>query len=236
MTSQDKASGKKQRWYHNVAAIYRVAKRQYSWIGWVCLAILVVSIVGVSIVVPIVLKPSVFGIIGWVLCGIGLGLVICTYLLTTLGNKALYKEMDGVRGAVGAVLGQVKKGWVVEEEPIAMNRRQDIIWRLVGRPGIVLISEGPASRVGRMLHDEEKRANRIAMATPVHLIQVGHEDGQVPLDKLLKTINKLPKQIHKEEVPRVAQRLNSLRAKTMGMPKGIDPSKAKINRRMFRGR
>lgn len=236
MTSQQNAPEKKQHWWNNVAAIYRVAKRGYPWVGWVCLVIMILSIGGVSIATPILLGSRVVGTIGWVLTGIALGMVICTFLLTRLGTKSMYKEMDGVRGAVGAVMSQAGRGWIVEQEPIAMTRKQDIVWRLVGRPGIVLISEGPHSRVSRMLNEEERKAKRVAMATPVHIIEVGHDDGQVELSRLMKTLNRLPKEISKNDVPRISQRLNSIRAKNLGMPRSIDPAKAKLNRRMFRGK
>ena len=76
----------------------------------------------------------------------------------------------------------------------------------------------------------------MAPSVPIHKIQVGQEKNQVPISKLLKTINRLKKEISKDEVPIVGQRLQSLQNKTYRLPGGVDPNKAKINRRMLRGK
>ena len=76
----------------------------------------------------------------------------------------------------------------------------------------------------------------MAPSVPIHKIQAGQGKNQVPISKLLKTINHLKKEISKDEVPIVGQRLQSLQNKAYRLPGGVDPNKAKINRRMLRGK
>lgn len=186
----------------------------------------------ICILVPFSVGRSIF----YVIVGLSLGMLLATTLLTRLANSAMYKQLEGVKGNVYAVLRSIKRGWIVEQEPVAINRKQDLVYRLVGRPGIVLISEGPSSRVNELLNDQERKCHRVAPSVPIHKIQSGQGKNQVPIGKLLKTINRLKKEIGKDEVPIVGQRLQSLQNKAYRLPGGVDPAKAKMNRRMFRGK
>ena len=62
--------------------------------------------------------------------------------------------MEGRPGAAKWVLDQVVgRGWFVESDPAAINpKTQDVIWRVVGRPGVVLVVEGPVGRTQKMTH------------------------------------------------------------------------------------
>ncbi|WP_288766931.1 DUF4191 domain-containing protein [uncultured Varibaculum sp.] len=226
---------KKKHWWNNIADVYRVTKRSYSWIGWAMLAALL-SVPLIVLIICILVPFSVGRSIFYVIVGLSLGMLLATTLLTRLANSAMYKQLEGVKGNVYAVLRSIKRGWIVEQEPVAINRKQDLVYRLVGRPGIVLISEGPSSRVNELLNDQERKCHRVAPSVPIHKIQSGQGKNQVPIGKLLKTINRLKKEIGKDEVPIVGQRLQSLQNKAYRLPGGVDPAKAKMNRRMFRGK
>ena len=54
----------------------------------------------------------------------------------------------------------------------------------MGRPGVVLIGEGPKSRTKRMLEDERRNVSRIVPNVPVHLVFVGPDADSVPLHKV----------------------------------------------------
>ena len=71
---------------------------------------------------------------------------------------------------------------------------------------------------------------------PVHIIQTGHDEGQVELAKLQGKLRGFKKILTKEEVPAVSNRLNALQSNALPIPKGIDPMKARPNRRAMRGR
>lgn len=233
-TQSELTSAPKRRWYHNIADAYRVTKRTYPWVTWALIAIPIVLLL-VAVGVCVATGVGVISAIGWVVVALTAGLFFDTMLLTQLLTRATYAQMDGVTGAVSWVLQQIKRGWSVESEPVAMNKKQDLVWRLVGRPGIVLISEGPHHRARQMLAEESRKCARVAHSVPVHTIEVGNDEDQVKLKDVTKELRRLPKAISKDEIPLVAKRLESLKMRTQQMPHGIDPTRAKINRRMFRG-
>ena len=110
------------------------------------------------------------------------------------------------------------------------------MWRIVGRPGVVLISEGPASRVRPLLSAESKRITKIMRNVPVHQIQVGRDEGQIPLKDLQSALRKLKNVLTPEEVPQVSARINALRSGEPPIPKGIDPLRVRgTSRRGLRG-
>ena len=88
----------------------------------------------------------------------------------------------------------------------------------------------------RNLVAEEKRAlKRVAPNTPIHVINVGNDDDQTKLMALEKEMRKFPKAITSQEVAALSNRLDALNSKALPIPKGIDPAKARANRRALRG-
>ena len=223
---------KKQRWYHNIRDAYRMTKKVNPTITWLLLGIFVL-VMGVALIIGFVWgHPWYMGFIGLLLA-----LMLMMVVLARKTQQAGYAQIDGQPGAVGAALGQIRRGWNIEEQPVAMNpRTQDLVFRLVGRPGIVLVSEGPGHRVKRMLEDEKRKVARVAPNVPVHLIQCGHDEGQVPLPKLVRTVQKLKRKLTPAEVAAVAKRLQALGSARMPIPKGVDPMKARPDRKGMRGR
>ena len=93
--------------------------------------------------------------------------------------RAAYQQIDGQPGAAAAVVQSIRGGnWAVTPA-VAVNKSQDLITRVVGKPGVVLISEGPSSRVVPMLANERKRTARWLPDVPIYEIQVGNDEGQV---------------------------------------------------------
>ena len=156
-------------------------------------------------------------------------------LLAYLIRPAMYRQLDGRVGSVYAVISQIRRGWIVEEEPVAANKSQDVVWRIVGRPGIVLISEGPSSRVHHLLVAEKRRIARSISNVPIIFIEVGRDEGQVPLPKLNRKINSLKKVLTKQEVPAVGNRLTAIGNRGIPIPKGVDPNNMRANRKALRG-
>ena len=116
---------------------------------------------------------------------------------------------------------------------VAVSRNQDLISRAVGKPGVVLISEGPSNRVVPMLANERKKTARWVPDVPIYEIQVGNEAGQVPLARLQKEINKLPRNLRGGEITEVRRRLDAIgnAATAMPIPKGPMPTSARQVRR-----
>ncbi|WP_173923968.1 DUF4191 domain-containing protein [Agromyces sp. Marseille-P2726] len=171
----------------------------------------------------------------WVIAGVLAGILVALVILGRRAERAAYSQIDGQPGAVGAVLRSgLRGGWVGNEMPIAVNgKTQDAVYRAVGRGGVALISEGPATRTKRMLNDEQRKVARVLPNVPITLITVGHEEGSVELHRLPATLRKTKRTLTKPEVLAVSNRLNSLQT-PLPIPKGIDPLKVRPQRGKMR--
>jgi hypothetical protein len=111
-----------------------------------------------------------------------------------------------------------------------MNRNQDAVYRVVGRGGVVLISEGSRQRTERMAADEERKIKRALRNIEVVHLYVGPDGDGVPLPKLSKTLLRLKPKLNRNEVAAVYNRLSSLQAAPVGIPKGMDPNRVRPQR------
>ncbi|OKL47599.1 hypothetical protein BSR29_04095 [Boudabousia liubingyangii] len=222
---------KKRRFYHNLKDAYTMVKRTFGWLGWAMLAIVVV-VFGGSILWGITSGHW----ISYPFLGLMLTTLLCLILLTVLLNPALYQQIDGHPGAVGAVLSRQSRGWIVSDTPAVVTQEKDVVWRAIGRPGVVLISEGPSNRVQKLLDNERRRIKRLAPTVPIHLVQYGHEEGQVPLPKVAKQMRSFKNVLNKREVPMVDRRLATLKPPTAQIPKGIDPNRVRPSKKAMYGR
>jgi hypothetical protein len=169
---------------------------------------------------------SVVAIILGVLAGL-LGFLI---VLGQLTQRLMYSNLQGQPGAVSALIkNQLRRSWRGNDVPVRMNRNQDIVYRIVGRPGVVVISEGLRTRVAPLVEEVRKEVNRIVPGVPVHLLHVG-SDG-LALKDFFPTLYKIKGKVRAAEIIVVSNRLNSI-AKTPAsmMPKGIDPTKMRAPR------
>lgn len=225
--------GKKKRWYDNFVAAFKVTKRSYPQIGWIMLAATIAA-VAFTVVITWLLN---FHVIAIVVFALTMTALVPMMILALLVKRAMYKQIDGTIGAVYGVISQLRRGWSVEEEPVAANRQRDLVWRIVGRAGVVLLAEGPKNRVRELVERQSREDRRIVTNVPVHCIYVGNGDGQVPLGSVEKELRRLPKKLHRNEVPLVVNRLLAMKARRQApIPQGIDPKNAKISRRALRGR
>jgi hypothetical protein len=110
------------------------------------------------------------------------------------------------------------------------------VFRGVGKAGVVLVSEGPPHRVGRLLEQERKKVSRILSNVPVTLIQCGDAEGQVPLTKVARAVTKLKSTLTRAEVAEISKRLKAIGGMKLPIPKGIDPTRARPDRKGMRGR
>jgi hypothetical protein len=161
------------------------------------------------------------------------GLLAATFWFSRRAMRAAYKQIDGQPGAAAAVIQSIRGGnWAVTPA-VAVNKSQDIVTRVVGKPGVVLVSEGPANRVTPMLATERKKTARWLPEVPIYEIQVGNDEGQVPLLKLQSQLNKLPRNMRGGEITDVRRRLDALgnAQSAMPIPKGPMPTSARQVRR-----
>ncbi|MEY4477018.1 MAG: hypothetical protein RJA31_522 [Actinomycetota bacterium] len=194
----------------------------FAWL-WLSLALLAPIAVGIVVAVNSVGNPV--GAVIWVVLGLMAGLLVFLIVLGQITQKLMYQNLEGQIGAVSSLIkNQLRRTWRGSEVPVRMNKSSDTVYRLVGRPGVVIISEGQRSRVTPLVDEARKEVARIVPAVPIHTIHVG-ADG-IALKNMFKTMYKFPKGIRGAEVLVVSNRLNSIAKTPMSqMPKGIDPTK-----------
>ena len=90
--------------------------------------------------------------------------------------------------------------------------RDDVVHRVVGPPGIVLVGEGQPSRVKNLLAAEGKKHTRVAGGAPVITLIAGQGEGEIDIRKLTKHVMKLPQALQPSEITDLLQRLKALDA------------------------
>jgi hypothetical protein len=184
------------------------------------LPIVFASIVGV-LVIAVVVGLLTETLLYSLTLGIPTAMLVGLILFGQMSQRAQYAMLEGQPGAAAAVLQAMRGNWTVTPA-VSGNRDLDVVHRVVGRPGVILISEGPRSRVGRLLAAEKKRIARVAYEVPIYDIQSGGDDDQVPISKLQRHLQKLPRNLKKPQVEELNNRLKAL-PQTMQMPKGPIP-------------
>lgn len=171
------------------------------------------------------------------LISIPLGLLAATFILSRRAEKAAFAQLEGRPGAAGAAMSVLRRGWILKDQPVAVSpRTQDLVFLAIGRPGVVLVTEGPSARVRPLADAERRRMGRVLPNVPIHVINAGSADGQTALGDVAKKMKKLPKSLNKQEVHAVDLRLTTLGSAKLPIPKGIDPMRARPDRRSMRGR
>lgn len=181
---------------------------------------------------------TVVGIVLSVLLGFLSGLLALMIVLGRRAEKAGYRRMEGQVGAAERTLSMLRRGWFVNPN-IAFNKQQDLVHRVVSRPGIILVGEGNPNRVRGLIANEKKKHARIAgEEIPIIDVIVGRDEGQVPLPKLNKHLKKLPKNLKPAELTPLLNKLKALDAMrpAVPLPKGPVPTSMKGARRMMQGR
>jgi hypothetical protein len=223
---QDKPSRRAQ-----IVQAYKMTKRGDPKIGLVLLGVFL-------------LAALVVGGLGWwlihpvigVMLGIPAGLLAAMIVFGKRAEKAAYAQVEGQPGAAAASLGMLRKGWEVKSG-VAFTKNQDIVHRVVGRPGIVLVGEGNPNRVRNLLTVEKKKHARMVDEVPIFDIVAGDGEDEVPIKKLPRHIMKLPRSLRPADVTDVLQRLRALDAMRpqAPVPRGPMPQSAKAARQMMRG-
>ena len=223
---------------------YRAIKQLDPKIGWFMLLAALVTfavIVGIGFLLG--------GLWRWylILIAIPTALLAATFVMNRRGNKAMYGVLEGKAGAAGAALQSMgRRGWYASTEPVAIdvNRASKpsdmsgaaMVFRALGRPGVVLLGEGPPQRVLKLLKAEERKTTRVAPGVPVHLWVVGDGDGEVKVSKISSKLTRMRPVLTKAETAVVNKRLKSLGGLRSGVPAGMDPTRARVDRKSMRGK
>ncbi|MCY1695181.1 DUF4191 family protein [Curtobacterium sp. SL109] len=201
-------------------------------IWWFAAAFLVPVVLGVllALLLP---GQNWLAVVLWILAGVLLGVLLFLIVLGRLAERAAYSQIEGQPGAVGAVLSNsLRRQWRSSEMPVAVHgRSQSAVYRAVGTPGVVLITEGQVGNISRQVDEERRKVQRIVPNVPVHVVHVGEGSDAVTLHKLPRAMNKYKKSLNRNEVLAVANRLDSLtQSPASAIPKGIDPTRVRAGR------
>jgi hypothetical protein len=223
---------------------YAAIKTLDARIGW---AMLLAALVTFAVLVGIGFLLG--GLWRWylVIIAIPSALLAAVFVMNRRGNKAMYGALEGQTGAAGAALQSMgKRGWYAATEPVAVDANRAskasdlsgaaMVFRALGRPGIVLIGEGPKQRVLKLLKVEEKKVTRVAPGVPVHLWVVGNGDDEVKVSKISSKLTRMRPVLTKEEASVVNKRLKSLGGLRTGVPAGMDPTRARVDRKAMKGK
>ncbi|TWP37044.1 DUF4191 domain-containing protein [Leekyejoonella antrihumi] len=223
--------------------LYQNARKQNPRVPWYLLGTFLVGLV-VFIVIGLVWGHPIY----FTILGVFFGALLALVVFGRLAERSAYASLEGQPGATSAAMGALRKGWRYEQEPVAADggrarsmseiNQAAMVFRAVGKPGVVLIGEGPKGATTRLLNSESKRIARVAgPEVPVHTLRVGEGEDTVRVAKLVKTMNKLDKKLTDAEVTAVTKRLRALGAAKPPIPKGYDPRNApRMDRKAMRGR
>jgi len=170
-----------------------------------------------------------FALISLPVLGVALGALAAFVVFGRRAQRSVYRKADGQTGAAAWALDNLRGKWRVTPG-VAATGHFDAVHRVVGRPGVVLVGEGSASRVKPLLAQEKKRTARLVGDVPIYDIVVGNGDGEVPLAKLERHLTRLPSNISVKQMDSLESRLAALgsRAGAAAMPKGPLPGTAKM--------
>jgi Domain of unknown function (DUF4191) len=207
-----------------IRAAYKITAEAQPLI-WLLLLGIFLGVVAVFVVAGLLFKQVLF----LTIMGVPFGFLAATIIFGRRVEKAAYGRLEGQLGAGANALSTLRRGWTVDAA-VAVTRNQDIVHRVVGRPGIVLVGEGAPNRIGNLLANEKKKHSRVAPETPIYDVVVGDEEGQVPLRKLSLHVQKLPRNLRPAEVTQVLHRLKALSVtrQTLPIPKGPLPKNVKL--------
>src|SRR5512145_2253780 len=196
-----------------IAASYRMTKQVDPKIGLILLGWFVLT-AGITFGILALLPGH------WALDLVGAVLIGILAVLIVFGRRAQhagYKQIEGQPGAAAAALGMLRRGWTVEPA-VGFNRNQDVVHRVVGPPGIVLVGEGNPNRLKALMTEQRRKHERVASEVPIHEVVVGNSEGAVPLPKLVRHVQKLGRKVKPAQITDVLARLRALDATRPNVP------------------
>ncbi|WP_028473553.1 DUF4191 domain-containing protein [Nocardioides alkalitolerans] len=233
-SKQPAAPAPKKKRRQQFSETYRMAKKGDPKLGLILLGtFLVFGLVGFGLFWLIPGPNWIFAVPGGILTGTLATLIV----FGRRAQRSMYTQIEDQKGAAAAALQMLRRGWV-SKPMVAFNKQQDVVHRVVGRPGIILIGEGSPTRLKQLMASERRKHERVATDTPINEVVVGRGEGQVPLPKLVRHLQKMPKKIRPAEMTDTLNRIKALDAQrsTLPLPKGPMPSNMKGMRQNMRGR
>src|SRR3954469_7047094 len=189
-------------------------KMPYLVLGPAIAVLAVLVVVGILIDQPIYLS----------LLAVFAALLVGTALFGRRATSTMYAQVEGQPGAAASVLQTLRGDWRTTPA-VAFDRNMNLVHRVIGRPGVVLVGEGPSTaQLRQLITDQKRRVGRVAPDTPIYDVVVGDGEGQVPLRKLQQHIMKLPRNVGRKDIAGLEARMKALGGTNVPMPKGPMPS------------
>jgi hypothetical protein len=138
-------------------------------------------------------------------------------------QRVAIARIEGQPGAALAVLQSLRGAWVVTPT-VAFSGKRDLVHRVVGRPGIILVGEGRKARVQTLLKQASRKTGRVSGDVAVHEINVGSAPGQIALSDLRTHLMKLPRAIKTKQIGPLDRKLHALGGTDLPIPKGPIPN------------
>ncbi len=190
-------------------------------------ALPLVALAGVGVIAVFVLVGLLINLGGLLIpLGVFGGLLTAVILFGRFAQAAQYAAVEGQPGAAAAILQSMRGSWTVTPA-VSANRNMDVVHRAVGKPGVILVGEGAPTRLPSLLAAEKKRISRVAHDVPIYDIQVGSEEGQVPIRRLQRKVMRLPRNLKGPEVSELNYRLKAL-PQSLQAPKGPLPKSGRM--------
>lgn len=236
-SSEPKKAGR----FAQVRQVFTAAHSVDPLIGW-WMALAAVGTLSLMVGIGVLVNMWIY----FVILGLPMAAMAASMVLSIRAKRAAYKSIEGQPGAAGAALSSLRKGWYFDQQPVAAEagRAGDMasaamVFRAIGRPGVVLVAEGPAARATKLAEAERRKVSRIAGASvPVTVLRIGEGDGkdEVSVRKVTSKIQRMKPVLTKEEVAAVNKRLKALGGMRPPLPAGVDPNRVRMDRKAMRGR
>lgn len=216
---------------------YQMTKKTQPRIGLLLIGLFLLTAALVGTFGYFVLGTGWFSIILTVLLTLTTSLLVTMLVFGRKAEKSMYQQAEGQLGAGAGALQMLRNPWVVKPA-VAFNKNQDVVHRVIGKSGVILVAEGQHARVKNLLSAEVKKHQRIVGDdVPITTMIVGRGEDEVPLPKLVKKVKKLPKAIKGAQQTDVLYKIKALDAMRPAapMPRGPIPTSMKGARKMMRG-
>jgi hypothetical protein len=182
------------------------------------------AVVGIGFLLNSVILFSILAVL--------VALLVATIIFGRRLSAAQFASIEGQPGAAAAVLSSMRGDWRVTPA-VEVTRGQDLVHRVIGRPGIILVAEGTGSRPKELLGTARKKVRRVAGAeAPLHEVIVGDGEGEISLRRLSVHMMKLPRALKPKDINALDARLKAIQSgPSLPIPKGPMPKSGRVPRR-----
>jgi hypothetical protein len=207
--------------FGQIREAYKVTKAEKPWIG-AAMAFIFLAVTGIGVIIGSTTGHPIYS----AFIAIPFAFLSAMFFFSFVANRAAYASIEGVMGAGASVMMAIRRGFTTTPM-VSVNKQQDMVHRAVGRAGVILVGEG-SNGVRTLLADEAKKVERFVPGVPVTTLIVGDGEGRVAINKLQRTMKKLPKQISNNQLREVRSRLKAVGGMNMPIPKGPMPKNLRV--------